>query len=135
MQFKKSGGFAVKKIKKIFLKRGLTISILTDIIQLDSETKRKVMYEMEFKVAIKKILKDKKITQTALAEKLGYDNQSSVGMPLSNNNITLNLLLDWLEELDYELAVQPKRGAGKRKDGEYLIERKAAVESENIRIC
>ena len=90
---------------------------------------------MEFKVAIKKILKDKKITQTALAEKLGYDNQSSVGMPLSNNNITLNLLLDWLEELDYELAVQPKRGAGKRKNGEYLIERKAAVESENIRIC
>jgi transcriptional regulator with XRE-family HTH domain len=78
---------------------------------------------MRFRDAIKKVLKDKKITQTALAEKLGYSHQSAVAMPIMKDNITLSVLLEWLDVLDYELVIKPKKGAGRRKEGEYVIER------------
>lgn len=77
---------------------------------------------MNFPEVIRKILKDKRITQGMLAEKLGQK-QSNISMPLSKGNITLEKLLEWLDALDYELVVQPKKGVGRRKEGEYVIER------------
>lgn len=76
---------------------------------------------MKFEKAIKEILKEKKITQTALAKKLGSERQSNVSVPLHKGNITINKLLEWLDVLDYELTIQPKMGAGKRREGQHVI--------------
>ena len=33
------------------------------------------------------------------------------------------LFSEWLDVMDYELVIKPKKGAGRRKEGEYVIER------------
>lgn len=75
---------------------------------------------MTSREAILKALADKKVTQTRLAEKLGYKSQGGIGN-LLKGSISSDNLIKVLDELDYEVVVQPKT-QGKRKDGAMVLE-------------
>lgn len=75
---------------------------------------------MTAKDAIKAAMSDKKVTQTLLAEMMGYSSQGAVGNRL-NSNISCNLLVQMLDKLGYEVVVQPKT-SGKRKEGSIVLE-------------
>lgn len=70
--------------------------------------------------AIKTALSDKKVTQSKLAEMMGYASQAAIGNRL-NSNISCELLIQMLDKLGYEVVVQPKT-QGKRKDGAIVLE-------------
>ena len=70
--------------------------------------------------AIKAALSDKRVTQTKLAEMMGYATQAAVGNRL-NSKISCDLLIEILEKLDYEVVIQPKT-QGKRKEGSIVLE-------------
>lgn len=70
--------------------------------------------------AIKTALSDKKVTQSRLAEMMGYASQAAIGNRL-NSNISCELLIQMLDCLNYEVVVQPKT-SGKRKEGAIVLE-------------
>ena len=75
---------------------------------------------MTSREAIRTVLADKKVTQVKLAEMMGYATQAAVNNRL-NSNISCDLLIQWLDKLDYEVVVQPKT-SGKRKEGSIVLE-------------
>ena len=75
---------------------------------------------MTIRETIKALLKYKKITQTALAEKMGYASQSGIGQILQRGNMTVETLIKICDLLDYEVTIQPKR-AGRRPEGQFII--------------
>jgi len=72
------------------------------------------------KETIKALLKYKKTTQTALAEKMGYAHPSAIGQILQRGNVTVETLVKICDLLDYEVTIQPKRG-GRRPEGQFII--------------
>lgn len=70
--------------------------------------------------AIKNAMADKRITQTKLADIMGYASSAGIRSRL-NSNISCDLLIQLLDKLDYEVVVQPKT-QGKRKDGAIVLE-------------
>lgn len=75
---------------------------------------------MTIRETIKALLKYKKTTQTALAEKMGYSSQSGIGQILQRGNMTVETLIRICDALDYEVTIQPKRG-GRRPEGQFII--------------
>jgi transcriptional regulator with XRE-family HTH domain len=75
---------------------------------------------MTIRETIKTLLKYKKTTQTALAEKMGYANQSGIGQILQRGNMTVETLIRICDSLDYEVTIQPKRG-GRRPEGQFIM--------------
>lgn len=71
--------------------------------------------------AIRQAMAERRITQTKLAELIGYKSQSGLASRLSNGNILSETLIEILDKLDYEVVVQPKT-AGKRKEGAIVLE-------------
>lgn len=76
---------------------------------------------MTIKEAIKSLLKYKKTTQSALADKMGYASPSGIGQMLQRGNLTVETLVKICDLLDYEVTIQPKRG-GRRPEGQFIIE-------------
>ena len=76
---------------------------------------------MDFKEAIEALLKSNKKTKSWLAEKMGYAKANGVAQMLSRNNTTVDTLLRICDIFDYEITIQPKRRAGARPAGQYII--------------
>lgn len=63
---------------------------------------------MDFKDAVKQLLRDNDKTQLWLANELGSRSQSRVSKMLENNNITIKNLIALCEVFGYEILLQPK---------------------------
>ena len=70
--------------------------------------------------AIKDAMAEKRVTQTKLATMMGYASSAGIRSRL-NSNISCDLLVQILDQLDYEVVVQPKT-SGKRKEGSIVLE-------------
>lgn len=68
---------------------------------------------MEFKDAIKKVLKDNGYSQSRMATKMGYKNASGLNQQLRNNNMSVKILLKIMNELNYEIRLVPKGNLNK----------------------
>lgn len=84
---------------------------------------------MNITKAIRIIIKEKRVTQTKLAEMLGYKSQSGVGMRLKSD-MQMSTVVQMLDVLDYEVIIQPKSTRGKRANGAYVIDNKEEGEGE-----
>lgn len=76
---------------------------------------------MDFKDVIIALLKDNNKTRSWLSEKMGYAKVTGITQMLSRNNATVDTLLRICEIFDYEITIQPKRRAGARPAGQYII--------------
>lgn len=77
---------------------------------------------MQFKEAIKTILKNKSMTQGDLAKLLGYKGVGSVSTQMTRGNITLATFCKMCDVLGYEVAIQPKSKPGARSKSQIIIE-------------
>ena len=69
---------------------------------------------------LKKAMKETHITQEQLRDRLGFANQSGVSMRINREKQSVNSLLEVLDELCYELVIQPKK-RGRRPDGQEVV--------------
>ena len=85
---------------------------------------------MKVTTAIKNIMKTKGITQSTMAgyldekykdESMKKQGQSYVSTKFRNDNWTVDSVIEFLEQMDYELVIKPK-SRGKRKEDEILVE-------------
>ena len=77
---------------------------------------------MKLGSAIKIAMKNTNTTQKQMAERLGEKTQSVISQRLLHDNMSINLALEMLDVLGYEIVVQPKK-RGRRPDGQILITR------------
>lgn len=63
---------------------------------------------MKIGEAIKLAMKNKKVTQTQMAEMIGVKSQSVIAERLKMDNISINAVLDMLEAIGYDLIIQEK---------------------------
>lgn len=63
---------------------------------------------MKIGEAIKIAMKNKKITQTTLAEMVGVKSQSVIAERLKMDNISINVVLDMLNAVGYEMIIVSK---------------------------
>lgn len=63
---------------------------------------------MKIGEAIKTAMKSKKITQTTLADMVGAKSQSVIAERLKMDNISINVVLDMLDAVGYEMTIGPK---------------------------
>lgn len=63
---------------------------------------------MKIGEAIKSAMKSKKITQTNLAELVGAKSQSVIAERLKMDNISINVVLDMLDAVGYQMVIEPK---------------------------
>ena len=89
---------------------------------------------MKVTTAIKSIMKAKGITQGKMAgfldDKFKDDpkaGQSYVSTKFRNDNWTVDSVIEFLGQMDYELVIKPK-SRGKRKEDEVLIEHSKKVQ-------
>ena len=76
---------------------------------------------MDFKDIIEDLIKANKKNKSWLAEKMGYARATGVTQILARNNTTIDTLLRICDIFDYEITIQPKRRAGARPNGQYVI--------------
>ena len=72
--------------------------------------------------AIAKIMKEKGVTQKAMAESIGKEKATDVSARLASKNMTFNKAIEMLSVMGYVVTVQPRR-AGSRPTGQIVIER------------
>lgn len=68
---------------------------------------------MTVRNCIKCILERTNISCRTLAKQLGYASHSAITVPLSRNDgmgMTVGTLIKWLDELDYQIILQPIEG-------------------------
>lgn len=75
---------------------------------------------MKMGEAIKNAMKIRGVTQTDLAKKLNAKTQSVIAGRLNHPNMSINNALEMLNELGYEITIQPKK-AGRRPEGQIVI--------------
>lgn len=75
---------------------------------------------MKIGEAIKKAMKAEKITQVQLAEKVGAKSQSVIAERLKMDNISINVIIDMLDAVGYEMVIQPK---GNKSESQIIIEK------------
>ena len=63
---------------------------------------------MKIGEAIKSAMKCKKITQTTLAEMVGVKSQSVIAERLKMDNISINVVLNMLDAVGYQMTIEPK---------------------------
>lgn len=63
---------------------------------------------MKYNTIIKNILKEKDMSMYALNQKIGYKSNNTVAARLIRKEITISILLEMLDGLDYEIIVRPK---------------------------
>lgn len=71
--------------------------------------------------AIKKVMKDKKVTQQMMAKALGKKRTSDIAARLSYSNMSVPSIIEMLEVLGYELVIQEVK-SGKRREDQIVIE-------------
>lgn len=67
------------------------------------------MNQLDYKSAVKEMLKIGGLKQKHLAAMLGFASQAAVGNIMSRPDITLDTLLRICDALDYNIVLQPKR--------------------------
>ena len=67
---------------------------------------------MKMREAILSVMKEKKISQTALAKMLGYPHQSTIAGRLNVKNMSVNSSIEMLDMLGYDLVVRPRSDDG-----------------------
>lgn len=72
--------------------------------------------------AISRIMKEKGVTQKAMAESIGKEKATDVSARLASKNMTFNKAIEMLSVMGYEVTVQPRK-AGARPQGQIVIER------------
>ncbi len=72
--------------------------------------------------AIKKIMKDQKVSQITMAESIGKKRGNDVSSRLCSRNMTFDRAIEMLSVLGYEVTIQPRK-AGARPAGQYVIKR------------
>lgn len=72
--------------------------------------------------AISRIMKEKGVTQKAMAESIGKKYATDVSSRLASRNMTFNKAIEMLSVMGYEVTVQPRK-AGSRPLGQIVIER------------
>lgn len=71
--------------------------------------------------AIKKVMKEKKITSSMMATMVGKGSGKEVQARLGCRNMTVNSILDYISVMGYELVIQEKR-VGKKRDDQIVID-------------
>lgn len=82
---------------------------------------------MRVQKAIREVLKAKGTNLTKIAETLGFKSNSSVRNML-NGDIRVSNMYKILNEMDYEIVIQPKSTRGKRANGAYVIDMEGGEE-------
>ena len=77
---------------------------------------------MKIGEAIKQALKNQKTTQQQLADRIGAKSQSVIAQRLRMNNLSIEIILEMLDAIGYEIVIQEKK-PGRRRDDQILIER------------
>ena len=77
---------------------------------------------MTLPLAIEALLKQNGKKKVWLAEQLGYSSYGGVGNMFRRGNLTVGMLLKICDLLDYEVTIQPKRKAGSRPQGQFIID-------------
>lgn len=70
--------------------------------------------------AIRAIMKERKITQQAMASALGKERPNDISARLNYKNMSFDRAIEMLSVCGYEVVVQEKK-RGKRPDGQILI--------------
>lgn len=76
---------------------------------------------MNISKAISMIMKEKKVTQQAMAVSIGKKKATDVSARLSSKNLTFDKAIEMLNVLGYEVVIQPKK-PGVRPQGQIVIE-------------
>ena len=75
---------------------------------------------MKMRDAIKAAMKVTHTTQSQLAERIGLAGQSGVARRLHMDNISVNVVLEMLDAIGYEMVLQEKK-RGRRAEGQMVI--------------
>ncbi len=75
---------------------------------------------MNISKVISMIMKEKKVTQQAMAVSIGKKKATDVSARLSSKNLTFDKAIEMLTVLGYEVVVQPKK-PGARPQGQIVI--------------
>lgn len=81
---------------------------------------------MLINMAIRSIMKEKKVTLLAMATSIGKKRANDVAARLTSENMTFNSAIEMLSVLGYEVVIQPRR-PGARPQGQIVIERSEKV--------
>lgn len=68
---------------------------------------------MNFREAVKQMIKNEHITQVELAEKMGFKTQAGVSSLLLKKGVSISTLLKVCEATEYEIVLRPKKGSNK----------------------
>ena len=77
---------------------------------------------MTINKAISYVMKEKGVTQKAMAESIGKEKATDVSARLASYNMTFNKAIEMLSVMGYEVTIQPRK-AGARPQGQIVIER------------
>ena len=69
---------------------------------------------------IKIAMKESRVTQEQLRDRLGVASQSVISMRINSDNPTVEKLVDLLDEIGYELVIQPKKRGRRPEDQEVI---------------
>lgn len=72
--------------------------------------------------AIKLAMKNQKTTQEKLAKMVGAKSQSVISQRLGMKNLSVNIVLEMLDAIGYEMIIQEKK-RGRRPEGQIIIDR------------
>lgn len=70
--------------------------------------------------AIKQAMKKQKTSQSQMAKRIGVKGQSVIAQRLRTDNMSVNMVIEMLEVIGYEIVIQEKK-RGRRPDGQILI--------------
>ena len=75
---------------------------------------------MKAKDIIKQAMKATRVTQEQLRDRLGITSQSVISMRINSENPTVGTLVEILDEIGYELVIQPKKRGRRPEDQEVV---------------
>lgn len=78
--------------------------------------------------AIRKIMKEKGITNQAMALSIGKARGNDVSARLTKKNLTFNSAVEMLEKMGYEVVIQQKKSGSRRADQVLIDQREEAEE-------
>ena len=82
---------------------------------------------MKMTSTIRLLMKSRGITQTVMGKMCGLAGSSGIRRRLNKDNITVNVAIDMLEILGYEIVIR-ECGSGRRREDEILITREDEIE-------
>lgn len=72
--------------------------------------------EMKINTAIRDLMKEKKMSLSAMAEAIGKNKGNDISARLNHSNMSFDKAVEMLNVLGYEIVVQEKKQGGRRAD-------------------